>query len=62
MTHKIVTTIERDIRNQVVIDRMKQLDAKGRVMVLLYKLERCALPIACLLSFTIWVLLAAFVF
>jgi hypothetical protein len=61
MTHKIVTTLERDIRNQVVIDRMKKLDARGRLIVLLYKLERRSLLIGALFSLAVWIAACLFI-
>jgi hypothetical protein len=47
--------LERDIRNQVVIDRMKRLDTKGRLMVVFYKLERRSLLVGALFSLAAWI-------
>ena len=33
LEHKLIAQLERDIRNQVLIDRMKRLDWKGKLMV-----------------------------
>lgn len=40
MTHLLVKQLERDIRNQVVIDQMKKLNWKGKLMVQLYQIKR----------------------
>jgi hypothetical protein len=37
MTQKLIDTLERDIRNQVLIDQMKKLTHKGKLMVLVHR-------------------------
>jgi hypothetical protein len=37
MTHKLISTLERDIRNQVVIDRIKKLTRMSRFQILLWR-------------------------
>ena len=48
LTHKLVTELERDIRNQVLIDQMKKLTRKGKLMVFVRR--------------TNWVLIAGLIF
>ena len=38
--HKLITALERDIRNQVVIDQMLRLNRKGKLMVLVHRVLR----------------------
>lgn len=47
MTHfKLLAELERDIRNQAVIDRMKQLTPKGKIMVQLRRYPIAAIALA----------------
>jgi hypothetical protein len=49
MTHKLIDTLERDIRNQVLIDNLKRLNRKQKIMVhlnrngLIYAFGFCAM-------------------
>jgi hypothetical protein len=51
MTHKLITTLERDIRNQVVIDRMRHLGRAARLHVFL---RRYRVPLFFLAAATVW--------
>jgi hypothetical protein len=53
---KLITELQRDIRNQVVIDQMKKLTAKGKLMVYLNWFNRPA-AIAALVTAVLWILL-----
>jgi hypothetical protein len=48
MSHKLIDTLERDIRNQVLIDQMKKLTRKGKFMVFVRRIN--------------WVLIAGLIF
>lgn len=52
MTQNLIDTLERDIRNQVLIDQMKKLSRKGKLMVLAMRVDywKLAGRIAMLLS------------
>lgn len=43
MAHKLIDTLERDIRNQVVIDQLKRLNRKQKLMVLVHQNSRRAM-------------------
>ena len=54
MTHfKLLTHLERDIRNQVIIDQMKRLNRRQRLMV---TLRRNALNLAAAVLGLLWIL------
>ena len=58
--HKLITALERDIRNQVVIDQMLRLNRKGKLMVLVHRVLRLnwGLTVAFLFCAAFWASLA----
>ncbi len=55
MTHfKLIAELERDIRNQVVIDRMKRLSLGARIKIMMLRYHpRLPLVLACIAA-TLW--------